>query len=196
VPASSRATPLTRDEIVEAALRVTERLGLDDLTMRAVAAELGVSPMAIYYHLKDKQELVRLVLAEVRSHFIPLRVDADGWELSLRRFLMVQWQEQARYPGIATHLIAAPLLGTTPTSIANGVRFFETAGFSPRQARLAWSFAMTYMHGRLSVDARLRGTPDQAVRVEGLHARDYVEFGIDALIAGLQAILAGRDEGA
>ena len=188
-PARNRPQPLTRDEIVDAALEVTRRDGLDGLTMRAVAGQLGVTPMAIYYHVRDKEELVELVVAQVRRRNVPLRLDADGWEASLRRHLLSLWEEQARYPGVGRHLIERPMLGTTPTSIADGVRFFEDAGFPPVTARLAWSFALTYIHGRLSVDARLQGTADRTVRVEGIRARDYVAFGVDAIVAGLHALL-------
>lgn len=172
-----------------AALRVAERSSLDEVTMRAVARELGVTPMAIYYHVEHKDELVDLLVAEVFSRNPALRLDDDGWEASLRRYLLALWEEQARYPGMGAHLIGQPSLGTTPHSIAAGVGFFEEAGFPSRTTRLAWSFALTYIHGRLSVDARLRGSDLEGVRVSGLHAHDYVEFGVQAVVAGLRTLL-------
>ncbi|MGD9797479.1 MAG: hypothetical protein AB7V15_05150, partial [Acidimicrobiia bacterium] len=65
-------------------------------------------------------------------------------------------------------------------------------------AMLAWSFTETYLHGRLSVDARLHGH-DASDRPGGtdhlefgveLRARDYVEYAVDTLIEGLRARLA------
>jgi AcrR family transcriptional regulator len=191
MPARNRPDPLTRDEIVEAALRVTQRDGLGGLTMRAAAAELGVAPLAIYYHVKDKDLLVELVVAAVSSRQVPLRLDPDGWEASLRRHLLSVWEELARYPGLGSHMVNLPMLGTTPRSIADGVRFFEDAGFPPVTARLAWSFALTYIHGRLSVDARLHGHATPDVKIEGLRSHHYVEFGVEAVVAGLRALLEG-----
>ena len=188
-PASNRPQPLSRDEIVDAAMEVTQRDGLDGLTMRAVGAQLGVTPMAIYYHVRDKEELVELVVAQVLRRNVPLHLDPDGWEASLRRYLLSLWEEQTRFPGVSHHLIEQPTFGTTPTTIASGVGFFEDAGFPPVAAHLAWFFALTYIHGRLSVDARLHGTTDRTVRVEGIRARDYVAFGVDAIVAGLQVLL-------
>lgn len=49
---------------VEAALRVIRERGLDELTMRRVAAAAGMSPMAAYRHFADKDDLVRAVLRE------------------------------------------------------------------------------------------------------------------------------------
>lgn len=49
---------------VEAALRVVQERGLDELTMRRVAESAGKSPMAAYRHFADKDDLVRSVLRE------------------------------------------------------------------------------------------------------------------------------------
>jgi len=155
--------------------------------MRAVAAEVGVTPMALYYHIEGKEELFRLVVAEVSSQWLPLQLGDQGWEYSLRQHLISQWEVLTRYPGLGSYLIAQPTLGVTSTALNNGVRFFEEAGFDPSQAPLAWSFAMTYLHGRLSVDARLWHLAE-APRVEGLHAHDYVNFGVEAVIQGLSSM--------
>ena len=49
------------ERIVEAALRLLGERGLPDLSMRAVAASLGVQPSALYWHVRSKQELLGLV---------------------------------------------------------------------------------------------------------------------------------------
>src|SRR5205807_10358063 len=104
---------------------------------------------------------------------------ADGWENSLRRHLLSRWESQARYPGVVTYLMGTPMMGATPDVMSNGISFFEQAGFPPRTARLAWSFALTYVHGRLSVDARLRGPGGRAAKVDGIPRRDHVAFGVE-----------------
>ena len=53
---------------------------------------------------------------------------------------------------------------------------------------------MTYIHGRISVDAHLAHKPE-APRMSGLRARDYVDFGVEAVIAGLRAMLSAGEEG-
>ena len=44
---------LSQERIIEAALHVAKRMGFDRLTMRALADELGVTPMAAYYYVKS-----------------------------------------------------------------------------------------------------------------------------------------------
>jgi len=82
-------------------------------------------------------------------------------------------------------MIGKPSLGITPSVVAEGLGFFEAAGFAPSTAPLAWSFAITYILGRISVDARL-GHKRQALRFGGLRAHDYLELGVEAVIRGLR----------
>ncbi len=190
VPRSRRPRSLTQDEIVDEALRLLRAEGLAGLTMRAVASRLGVTPMAVYYYVDDKEDLLRLVVERITRGRAPLALDGGDWEECLRRHLLTVWEDSAGYPGLSGYLIDQPNLGVTSESLSEGVRFFEAAGFSPATAPLAWSFAMTYIHGRMSVDARLGRRP-HAPRTGGLHARDYVLFGIEAVISGLRSMRDG-----
>src|ERR671925_750663 len=57
--------PLTRDAIVEAALVVLEREGMNGLSMRKVAEELGTGAASLYWHVGDKEELLSLLLDRI-----------------------------------------------------------------------------------------------------------------------------------
>jgi AcrR family transcriptional regulator len=79
-PRSAPRAPLSREAIVEAALRIVDRDGLAATSMRRVADDLGVAPSALYWHLRNKEELLQFVLdraiAEIR---LPER-DPAHWE--------------------------------------------------------------------------------------------------------------------
>jgi AcrR family transcriptional regulator len=193
MPVSGRDEPLTPEVIVEAGLAVTRRVGLDRLTMRAVAEELGVSPMAIYHHVHDKKQLVESIVREVtRGDAAPVPFEGESWEDALRRTLLARWERYMQYRGVGEFLMRRPLIGNTPKSIAQGVAFFTDAGFSERNAQLAWSCAITFLHGRLSVDTRLRGPSGNAARFKGIRARDHLEYGLDVVIAGIHALQAAQ----
>jgi AcrR family transcriptional regulator len=189
MPTGTREAPLTRHEIIEAAMALTQEHGLDRLTMRSVGAKLGVSAMALYHHVDDKEQLISLVAEAVFNGTEPLYLGDDGWENGLRRTLLSIWEQMASYPGVGAYFIGQPLMGSTPQGMSRGLEFFQQVGFSRRRARLAWVFALTYIHGRLSVEARLREADDLFMRVQGLRSRDYVEFGVDAVVAGLRTLL-------
>ncbi|MGX6449275.1 TetR/AcrR family transcriptional regulator, partial [Patulibacter sp. S7RM1-6] len=59
---AGRPSRISREAIVAAASEVVERDGPDALTMRGLARTLGVSPMALYHHVSDRDELLVLVL--------------------------------------------------------------------------------------------------------------------------------------
>lgn len=71
-PPEGRGASLTRERIVQAALGIVDRDGLASLSMRRLAADLGVAPMAAYYYLPKKKALleaiVEAVMVEANSH--------------------------------------------------------------------------------------------------------------------------------
>ena len=121
------------------------------------------------------------------------RESGQDWEVVLKEHLLRLWEVSTKYPGLGAYLINQPDLGVTAERLESGVNFFEEIGFTPKRAGLAWSFAMTYIHGRISVDAHLGHKPD-APRRTGLRARDYVEFGIDCVVTALRTMLESDTE--
>lgn len=67
-------TPLTRRQIVQTALTLVDRVGLKDLSMRRLGVELGADPMAVYYHIPNKQALLDAIVEAVMAG-IDLSVD-------------------------------------------------------------------------------------------------------------------------
>lgn len=182
---AGRRCALTLDEVVDAARRLVRRDGLGSLSMRAVANELGVATMTTYSHVASKDELIGMVHEAVSREWSAIELADDGWEASLRRFLLSQWETYQRYPGLAAWSMQRPDFGTRPESYAAWIEFFTKAGFTARDAVLAWSVTQTYLMGRLTVDARLGGgSPSRSSH--GLRAREYVERGVDVIIAGIR----------
>lgn len=66
--------PLKREKIVSTALALVDRDGLNALSMRRLGAELGVDPMAVYYHIPNKQALLDAIVEAVMAG-IDLSVD-------------------------------------------------------------------------------------------------------------------------
>ncbi len=80
-------TRLTRKAVVDRALQIADAEGLDALTIRKLAQELGVTPMALYWHFRSKDELLDGVAERVRAE-IDVHVDsAAPWPAQLRGLL-------------------------------------------------------------------------------------------------------------
>lgn len=73
----------TRDDVVDAALRILDQQGLPDLTMRHLASTLGVQPSALYWHFPNKQTLLAAVSDRIIGAARPLDAD-DDWQTQVR----------------------------------------------------------------------------------------------------------------
>ncbi|MDV5148484.1 TetR/AcrR family transcriptional regulator C-terminal domain-containing protein [Streptomyces sp. SBC-4] len=78
------AEPLSRERLVDAALELADAEGLNALTMRRVAAALGVSTMTLYRHVPGKAELVRL-MSDAACGEVPLGPVPAEWRVGLER---------------------------------------------------------------------------------------------------------------
>ncbi|HYW23548.1 MAG TPA: TetR/AcrR family transcriptional regulator C-terminal domain-containing protein [Terriglobales bacterium] len=76
--------PLTRDGIVEAALRVLDRDGMDGLSMRRVAEELGTGVASLYWHVRNKGELLQLLFERLSAEAELPEPDPSRWQEQLR----------------------------------------------------------------------------------------------------------------
>lgn len=81
-PAREPRLVLTRDRIVEAAIRLADREGLDAVSMRKLADELETSPMSLYRHVHGRDDLLELMYDSVIAHDRDLRHSGD-WRADL-----------------------------------------------------------------------------------------------------------------
>ena len=76
--------PLTRERVVEAALRVMDEEGLDAVSMRRVAREVGVEAMSLYHHVEDKEDLLDGICEHVMAGF-EFPDPVEDWAENCRR---------------------------------------------------------------------------------------------------------------
>lgn len=77
--------PLSVEAIVEAGIRILDAEGLDGVSMRRVAQELGTGPASLYAHVSNKDELLELMLDRVSSEIrIPGEPDPSRWKEQLK----------------------------------------------------------------------------------------------------------------
>lgn len=79
-PRLGRPPTTSRADIVAAALRLLDSDGIEAFTMRRVSAEVGVSQMALYRHVGDRESLLALALDDVASG-----ISSDGWSAEPRQ---------------------------------------------------------------------------------------------------------------
>jgi AcrR family transcriptional regulator len=92
-----RRTPLTRDRVLQAAVDLADRGGNETLSMRKLGQELGVDAMALYRHVRDKNDLLD-GLVEVIVGQIERPSPGGDWKASLRQQAMAARQVMLRHP--------------------------------------------------------------------------------------------------
>jgi AcrR family transcriptional regulator len=96
--------------IVTAAIRLADADGLPALSMRRVAAELGVGAMTLYTHVPGKAELVALMHDAVLGELYP-QPPAGDWRARLTAVAQANWDLLVRHPWVATVGTGRPILG-------------------------------------------------------------------------------------
>lgn len=101
---------LSLDRIVEAAVQVADAEGLEAVTMRRVATELGTGTMTLYRYLPGKAELLDLMLDRVQrpDHDVSA---ADGWRTALEQVAHATLALYRRHPWLLHVNQARPILG-------------------------------------------------------------------------------------
>ncbi|MGH2781313.1 MAG: TetR/AcrR family transcriptional regulator [Gaiellaceae bacterium] len=149
----SRRVPLSRERILEEALRLVDEAGLQALTMRALGKRLGVDPMSPYNHVPGKaalrQGLAELLWAELERS---TAVDED-WRGSMRAFAAAVRRLAREHPN------AYPLLLTGTVSPAPGLRLFaaqldvlQAAGFDESRAAEILRAVFGYAYGYATIE--------------------------------------------
>jgi AcrR family transcriptional regulator len=211
-----RRAPLSRESIVDAALAVLDRDGIDGLSMRRVADELGTGPATLYWHVRNKDELLDLILERVIGEVEPPEPDPARWKEQLREIA------HAMRAVMNSHRdLARVSLGRWPLG-PNALRWLEWiltltrgAGIPDRDAgRVGFLFPLYVIGFVLDQDASgplplpegvtleemLDGVRDYfrslephfpniaavADEIVGGDADERFEYGLDVLLAGLE----------
>jgi TetR/AcrR family transcriptional regulator, tetracycline repressor protein len=129
---------LTRAAIVRRALKIGETEGLDAVSLRRVASEFGVTPMALYRHVRDKQDLIN-AMAELAMEGLDLTVGfraSMSWTDQVRR-AMLNFRDQMDERPLALQLQIAysgDNLSAFWRPIEDVLGILLTAGFKRRES--------------------------------------------------------------
>src|SRR4249920_1627958 len=123
-------TPLSRERVLGAAVELADRDGAGALSMRRLAAELGVVPMALYKHVANKDELLDGMIDVVVGEIDPPLADAD-WKTAIRERVLSARRALLRHSWASKVIESRP--EPTPTVIAymdSMMGILRSGGFS------------------------------------------------------------------
>jgi AcrR family transcriptional regulator len=197
---------LTREWVVDAALAIADRDGIDAVTLRRLAETLGVTPMALYHHIRDKGHLLDLMASRLLGDLDVSPPDDDTpWHESLsaigQRFLaLVEAHPAAPFllsrpfdPAAARDVSAALLtiLGQAGFASADAVRLLQVLTgmlLGPAIHRATYAAASSVTRRPEEVEASADQTSDW------ISAADADRLTLDLWVGGVEALAGRRTE--
>lgn len=179
-PAPPR-TPLDRQRVLAAALRLVDAEGLGALSMRRLGAELGVEAMSLYKHVANKDALLDGIVEQLWTEVGAEALAGADWADQLRAFARGIRAMMRRHPQAASLLfsrcvLAPPLLEAQAALLdaLRGAGFDEPA--AGRTIRSLCSYAMGYASNELYCYGAWRATPGQPVPADAPMAVNTTEI--------------------
>ena len=123
--------PLSRERILRTAVALADRGGVQAASMRKIAQELGVVPMALYKHVAGKDELLDGMIDVVVGEIDPPSADEVEWKAAVRQRILSARQALLRHPWASR--VMESRMEPTPTVLAymdSMIGIFRAGGFS------------------------------------------------------------------
>lgn len=165
--------PVTRDRAVQAAVALADADGLESLSMRRLAGDLGVKAMSLYYHVASKEDILDGMVDTVFGE-IALPSPGIDWKAAMR-----ERADSARSV-LTRHPWAIPLMDTRTTPGAATLKHLDSviaclrgAGFSMPMVGHAMSLLDSYVRGFAMQETSLPLSPsgDIAAATEEIMAQ-------------------------
>ena len=203
--APDRRAPLNRERIARAALAIADAEGLEALTMRRLAAELGAAPMAAYAHFAGKRELLAEVVDAVMGE-VELPEPDGRWRKPLRRLAMSFRSALLAHPAVMPAFHAYGARGANALTVLDRAHaILRRAGFPDEDVGRAVETIYAFALGSVSLEiawasldparrhAQIFALPRSAYpdltavmpHVLAVDGEDRFRYGLDRILDGL-----------
>jgi AcrR family transcriptional regulator len=192
---SARRAPwgtITREDIIRAAIKTIMTSGYEDMTIRSLAARLGVAPMSLYRHIRDKDDLLDEVVDRLLAQAWRPSAAEDDWQAwvieaaaQMRAFLVSQ---PAALHVYLSHPVVSPAAIERMNAMMDVLR---RAGADEQAARRAYGALHTYTIGFAALEAsRADWAPDLG-DTSGLAQQLAAYTTTEQFLDGLRYLLEG-----
>ncbi|MFI7707677.1 TetR/AcrR family transcriptional regulator [Nonomuraea sp. NPDC049480] len=213
---------LTAQAIAERALEIGDTEGLDAVTIRRLATDLGVTPMALYWHYKNKEQLLGGMADHLIAGFTPKPADDRPWQERLRDLVEGLVRTLRTHP-CARNVLEQVDQTTVPNFLAvwdHALGLCREAGFSVPESCLITKYVLQSAIAIADQPVHFTSgrTPEEVAEIQrqkrlGLQSlpvekyphlvemagplvegdwRLYDTFGVDLVFAGIEALATGR----
>jgi AcrR family transcriptional regulator len=198
---------ISRNQVVAAAAEIVDGNGAEALTIRRLAEACGLSPMGVYRYIRDRDELLELVVEHILEE-LPRRAPTGAWKEKAAQLFGGFRGMALQHPGVsALGVSRATPVPAMARFTDQALAIMEEAGFRGDEAVLAYDALLMFTIGsilwqfprtgtersRLLQAAALDDPPATYLirHAEALGKRDpdqYFNYGLRALLTGLETV--------
>jgi TetR/AcrR family tetracycline transcriptional repressor len=192
---SARRTPwgtISREDIVRAAVKIVEAGGYQEMTIRGLAAELGVAPMSLYRHIRDKGDLLDEVVGRLLASAWRPSAAEDDWyawlieaAAKLREFLV---RQPAALHVYLSHPVVSPAAIERMNAMLDVLR---RTGAGEETTRRAYGALHTYTIGFAALEASRAGWAPRSGEADSLAQQLAAYTTAEQFMDGLRYLLEG-----
>jgi AcrR family transcriptional regulator len=212
--------PLSKDRVLRTAVSIADQEGIDALTMRRLAQELGVEAMSLYYYVTNKDDILKGIMDLVATEIEVPSGGAD-WKAAIRRSAISFHDVLRRHRWASSLMISGPP-GVGPAQLRYSdslLKRLREAGFSPELTHHAYHALDSHIVGSTlwaaGVGAVMKTKPDFVQTfIRELPVAEYpyfaehvqqhmtksvsstgkseFEFGLDLILDGLEKMLGPK----
>jgi AcrR family transcriptional regulator len=214
-PREETRAPMSRDRVLDAAIGLADAGGIESLTMRRLAQELGVEAMTLYYYVANKDEILNGIVDMVVSE-IELPPSGADWRAAIRKSAISAHEILVRHPWSASLVLSGAGVSSARLRWMDAILgTLRQAGFSADMTDHAYHALDSHIMGftlwevgmNLGSEEDLKGLAaaflEQLPRDELPHLAEHVEqhlkprgpddegefaFGLDLILDGLERI--------
>ncbi len=149
-PARANSSPLGRSQIVRAAIELVDEEGIDQLSMRKLAARLGVGVMSLYWHVDRKDDLLELIGDAIFGEMQLPDAPTGDWRADLTLVALETRQIFSRHPWLLQTMGTLPHFG--PNFLKHAEFSFGSmslAGVAPETMAMVVSSVDSFVFGSL-----------------------------------------------
>lgn len=148
------APRFSRDELARRALVILDAQGPEGLTMRALAAELGMGTMALYRYFPSKRELMDAAVEIAASQIELPDLGAGDWKQQLGSLARELFDAGLRHPSVARERFGRPLTSPAAMRVTDAaIALLLAAGLSNREAVAAFKALLLFTLGAAAAAA-------------------------------------------
>jgi TetR/AcrR family tetracycline transcriptional repressor len=204
--ARGRHHGLTRERVVAEGRRLLDKEGVEALSMRTLAQRLGVSTMALYNHINDKQDLLEAIAQDVVEE-LRVPTETGDWQQRLRAIFRSLRRVCLENPHAIPVIENAEVLPAVFRPMEAALAALKEAGLGLKEGLQTYFLLTNFTMGQASyeITGPFRGLdPSEAVQRRTILSRDFplvveavaagewdfdaaFEFGLDVIIDGLAA---------